>query len=90
MASAIRSTIEKITPGPSGPQEPSPEAVESLRQKFAAVNQEHVFTFWDSLSGSEKAEFFQQLSNINPERVAVCVDSKFSHSLPISPSCVAR
>jgi len=72
MAAAVQSGVEKVlnklSLGDSS-DPPSVEQVQELRAKYAAVDQDHVFAFWDKLSNSEKASFFQQLSSINPEKV---------------------
>lgn len=73
MAATVKSGVEKVMDKISGndsPKEPSAEEVQSLRGKFEAVGQGHLFTFWDELSAGEKATFYQQLSKFNPERVA--------------------
>ncbi|TGZ85376.1 nucleotide-diphospho-sugar transferase [Ascodesmis nigricans] len=67
MASTVKATLDKLS---SHVDEPSQGAVDALRKRFEAVGQGHVFTFWDELSKSEKAEFFKQLEGIDPERVA--------------------
>ncbi|KAK4170340.1 nucleotide-diphospho-sugar transferase [Cladorrhinum sp. PSN259] len=50
----------------STPQEPTPEQVSVLRQKYTNAAQDQVFTFWDQLSSSEKASLYQQLSIFDP------------------------
>ncbi|KAK4202517.1 putative UDP-N-acetylglucosamine pyrophosphorylase [Triangularia verruculosa] len=50
----------------SAPQEPTPEQVSQLRAKYELAAQDQVFTFWDSLSSTEKASLFQQLSLFDP------------------------
>jgi UDP-N-acetylglucosamine/UDP-N-acetylgalactosamine diphosphorylase len=83
-AAAVQSGVEKVlnklSLGDSS-DPPSVEQVQELRAKYAAVDQDHVFAFWDKLSNSEKASFFQQLSSINPERVQVCT---CVHALSVS------
>ncbi|KAK4458794.1 nucleotide-diphospho-sugar transferase [Cladorrhinum samala] len=48
------------------PQEPTPEQVSELKAKYTNAAQDQVFTFWDQLSGSEKASLYQQLSGFDP------------------------
>ncbi|BFZ60669.1 UDP-N-acetylglucosamine pyrophosphorylase [Saitoella coloradoensis] len=67
---AIKSVVEKVAPGLVDTATPPSEAqVTGLRAKYDAAGQSQVFTFWDSLSGSEKAALYTQLSEIDPERV---------------------
>ncbi|KAK5663553.1 hypothetical protein OQA88_3984 [Cercophora sp. LCS_1] len=48
------------------PQEPTPEQVSQLREKYTLAGQSQVLTFYDSLSVAEKAALFRQLSNFDP------------------------
>ncbi|KAJ8120135.1 hypothetical protein O1611_g10443 [Lasiodiplodia mahajangana] len=43
--------------------------VAALKAKFESAKQGHVFTFYDSLTDSEKETFFQQLQKIDPARI---------------------
>ncbi|KAI1128784.1 nucleotide-diphospho-sugar transferase [Nemania abortiva] len=43
--------------------------VAALKAKFESAGQGHVFTFYDSLTDSEKETFFQQLQKIDPARI---------------------
>jgi UDP-N-acetylglucosamine/UDP-N-acetylgalactosamine diphosphorylase len=43
--------------------------VESLKAKYAAAGQEHLFTFYDKLSPKEQTLLFNQLSKLDIERV---------------------
>ncbi|KAI5781827.1 nucleotide-diphospho-sugar transferase [Geopyxis carbonaria] len=69
---AVKSSVEKVLGklSLSDAQEPSAEEVQSLRSKYEAVDQGHVFALWDKLSSSEKATFYQQLAKFDPARVA--------------------
>ena len=73
----MTSTIQSLAGGAhsslsdSSSRAPSGNDVQTLRAKFEAVGQGHLFTFWDELSSAEKATFFEQLSKFNPERIAV-------------------
>jgi UDP-N-acetylglucosamine/UDP-N-acetylgalactosamine diphosphorylase len=51
------------------PKAPSAEQLAELKEKYANAGQDHVFTFYDSLSSSEKAELYDQLSDFNVERI---------------------
>jgi UDP-N-acetylglucosamine/UDP-N-acetylgalactosamine diphosphorylase len=70
MAATVENVLNKLHLSDSL-QEPAAEDVQSLRSKFEAVGQGHVFTFWDELSSTEKAAFYDQLSKFDPERIAV-------------------
>jgi len=50
----------------NGPQEPTPEQVSELKEKYTLAGQSQVLTFYDSLSAAEKAALYQQLSNFDP------------------------
>ena len=45
--------------------------VKQLKEKFEAVGQGHVFTFYDELSGDEKACLIKQLEGMDPGRISV-------------------
>ncbi|KAH9893012.1 nucleotide-diphospho-sugar transferase [Xylariomycetidae sp. FL2044] len=47
----------------------TPENVAAQKAQFEKAGQGHVYTFWDSLSDPEQKKFFQQLQQIDPERV---------------------
>lgn len=49
--------------------EPSSSQLQELKQKYVAAGQEQVFTFYDSLGGSEKAALYDQLSKFDPEHI---------------------
>ncbi len=54
--------------------EPSPEQLSQLREKYTAAGQEQVFTFYDTLPVSEKAQLVQQLSLFDPVRINKLAD----------------
>jgi len=56
------------------PSEPSAGQVAELKSKYAKAGQEHVFTFYDSLSTAEKAQLFEQLSSFDPARINEITD----------------
>jgi UDP-N-acetylglucosamine/UDP-N-acetylgalactosamine diphosphorylase len=80
MAATVKSGVEnvmnKFSLGSSA-QEPSPEALQELKAKFSSVGQDHVFNFYDELSTADKAALFQQLSNMDPQRISVSCIAKF-------------
>lgn len=54
--------------------EPTPEELASLKEKYTKTGQEHVFTFYESLSGPEKAALYQQLSLFDPTYIQEITD----------------
>lgn len=71
VTSAVTSTLEKLhlLPEVKPLTTPSADQVSSLRQKYAEQTQEHVFTFWDSLSPSEQSKLYNQLITLDPARL---------------------
>ncbi|KAF5014411.1 hypothetical protein F66182_14616, partial [Fusarium sp. NRRL 66182] len=70
MASVVQNIIDKIQgKGEDAPREPSAEELRQLREKYETAKQGHVFKFYDDLKSAEKAQFFQQLSTFNPNRI---------------------
>jgi UDP-N-acetylglucosamine/UDP-N-acetylgalactosamine diphosphorylase len=53
----------------AAPVEPTPEAVAELKEKYAKAEQDQVFTFWDSLSSSDKATLYHQLAGFDPAHI---------------------
>ncbi|KAK7403040.1 UDP-N-acetylglucosamine pyrophosphorylase [Neonectria punicea] len=51
------------------PSGPSSKSLAQLKEKYAQAGQEHVFTFYDSLSTTEQATLYEQLSGFNPTRI---------------------
>lgn len=49
--------------------EMSPAAIQSLRARYEAAGQGHLFTFFESLSNDEKKQLVSQLNTIDVERV---------------------
>lgn len=73
MASAVRETVSGLIgkiPG-FAHDEPSPEEISNLKQKYEQSNQGQVFAFFDELNTSEKTQLFHQLAKIDPDRVNV-------------------
>jgi UTP--glucose-1-phosphate uridylyltransferase len=71
---AVTSTLEKLhivdTPSTEAQLlEPTDEQVSALKEKYTHEAQDHVFTFWDTLTASQKAQLYAQLSTIDPARV---------------------
>jgi len=52
--------------GDEAAQEPTPEQISQLKEKYTSAGQGHVLTFYDSLSGAEKAALYKQLSSFDP------------------------
>ncbi|KAL2135513.1 hypothetical protein VTI74DRAFT_8244 [Chaetomium olivicolor] len=50
-------------------QEPTPEQLSELKEKYTLAGQGQVFTFYDSLSSAEKASLYQQLTLFDPTYV---------------------
>ena len=48
---------------------PSEAALNELKEKYSKAEQNHVFTFYDSLDDSEKAALYDQLADIDPAHV---------------------
>ncbi|KAK4136595.1 nucleotide-diphospho-sugar transferase [Trichocladium antarcticum] len=48
------------------PQEPTPQQLSELKEKYTAAGQGQVLTFYDSLSSAEKASLYQQLDLFDP------------------------
>ena len=55
--------------GDAAPQEPSAENVSQLKEKYANAGQDHVFTFYESLSAPEKAALYGQLAGFDPAHI---------------------
>ncbi|KAK9446980.1 nucleotide-diphospho-sugar transferase [Limtongia smithiae] len=53
-------------------------ALEELRAAYAAAGQDHVFTFYDSLTSTEQASFLTQLASIDPARITHIASSVLS------------
>jgi UDP-N-acetylglucosamine/UDP-N-acetylgalactosamine diphosphorylase len=79
VTSAVTSTLEKlhiISPPESSPLiAPTSEQVSSLRERYSHEAQEHVFTFWDSLSTEEQTQLYHQLASIDPARVGTIAET---------------
>ena len=48
---------------------PSDEELKKLRETYSKASQDHVLQYWDELADPEKAELFQQLSDVDPEHI---------------------
>jgi UDP-N-acetylglucosamine/UDP-N-acetylgalactosamine diphosphorylase len=71
---AVQNVLQKLHMGGSAekaapPMEPTQDEVTSLREKYEKAKQEQVFAFYDELSSTEKATLYQQLADIDPERI---------------------
>ncbi|KAK0657166.1 nucleotide-diphospho-sugar transferase [Cercophora newfieldiana] len=47
-------------------QEPTPEQISELKEKYTLAGQSQVLTFYDSLSAAEKVALYKQLSSFDP------------------------
>ena len=83
MAEAIKGTVSNLleklnlsSPKDEGVPEkvPTEDEVTELKNKYKQHGQEHVFTFFDDLSDSEKTALFRQLSDINPKYINEITD----------------
>ena len=73
ITSAVSSTLETLhlqSASNDSPRIPTDEQVSSLRAKYAKESQDHVFTFWDTLSPTEQASLYAQLESLDPARLA--------------------
>lgn len=87
---AVAEALSKLTSSPN-PELPTDAEVDVLRSKYASVQQDHVFAFWDDLSSDEKTVFYKQLLSIDPERVAVRHPIPFARSrFPRAPDMIAN
>jgi UDP-N-acetylglucosamine/UDP-N-acetylgalactosamine diphosphorylase len=71
---AVQNVLQKLHMGGSTekaapPMEPTQDDLTSLREKYEKAKQEQVFAFYDELSSTEKATLYQQLADIDPERI---------------------
>jgi UDP-N-acetylglucosamine/UDP-N-acetylgalactosamine diphosphorylase len=62
------------------PTPPTDEQLSSLRKKYAQAGQDHVLTFYDSLSTSEKAALYDQLSLFDPSYITELASKALSPS----------
>lgn len=89
VTSAVISTLEKLHLRSSNEDSinpPSLDQIASLRQKYAEQTQEHVFTFFDSLSPSSQTKLYNQLLSLNPARLTSISETVLTpNSDPKSP-----
>ena len=52
-----------------GPAEPSLAQLQELREKYKKADQDHVFTFYDSLTAAERGRLFESLSGFDPQQI---------------------
>lgn len=69
---AVKSVIESVV-GKKEPElaPPSEQEVAALKEAYEKHGQGHVFTFYDSLTDSEKSSLISQLRTFKPERITV-------------------
>lgn len=72
---AAKNLVQKVV-GTKKPtlKEPTATEIEELRTKYKNAKQDHVFTFFDELDGQEKAAFYQQLTEFDPEHINKITD----------------
>ncbi|KAI9885123.1 MAG: hypothetical protein M1823_003092 [Watsoniomyces obsoletus] len=74
MTTAVKETVNTILDklhlssgeGRAAPPEPTAEQLQELRDIYSKAHQDHVFTFWDSLSSAEKGTLYESLSGFDP------------------------
>ncbi|KAF4469991.1 udp-n-acetylglucosamine pyrophosphorylase [Fusarium albosuccineum] len=66
---AIKQALHIGDKGAGAPPEPTAEALNELKEKYTQAGQEHVFTFYDSLSSAERGTLYQQLSGFDPAHI---------------------
>ncbi|KFY39085.1 hypothetical protein V495_06163 [Pseudogymnoascus sp. VKM F-4514 (FW-929)] len=72
---AAQHLVQKIVGSDkSAPPQPTAEELQKLRSTYEKANQDHVFAFYDSLSSSDQATFYQQLSQFDPARINEITD----------------
>ncbi|ROT39553.1 UDP-N-acetylglucosamine pyrophosphorylase [Sodiomyces alkalinus F11] len=70
---AIKSALH-IGSKPEPLSQPTAEQVADLKAKYTAAGQDHVFTFYDSLSPEEQASLYNQLLGFDPARINEITD----------------
>lgn len=71
MSNIIKAGFEALHLDSKSENEPTADAVKSLREEYVKYNQGHVFAFYDSLNASDKLALFNQLSGFKPSRISV-------------------
>ncbi|KAH7368614.1 UDP-N-acetylglucosamine pyrophosphorylase [Plectosphaerella cucumerina] len=71
---AIKSALNIGSKPAAAPPQPSEQQVADLKKKYADADQDHVFTFYDSLPAADQAALFQQLSGFDPARINEITD----------------
>jgi len=82
MMGEVQKAIGRLAVDSPSSGEPSANDVQSLRAKFEAVGQGHLFNFWDQLSAGEKSVFYKQLAKFEPERVTKLSNDAFNPPPP--------
>lgn len=54
---------------------PSQSELDTLKQRYHAASQSHVFQFWDTLTSEQQTQLYTQLLTIDPERVNAVYDA---------------
>lgn len=82
---AVKNILNKVHIGgeeDAPPQEPTQTELDQLKEKYTKAKQEHVFTFYDTLSVPEKAALYEQLSNFDPEHINTITDRALNPPKP--------
>lgn len=70
---AVQKVIDTVTGGNTqqgaAPRQPTADELKQLREKYEKAGQEQVFAFYDTLSTTEQAVLFEQLSGFDPEHI---------------------
>jgi len=71
---AVQSVLNKLHIGGASkeavpPREPTADELKQLKEKYEKAEQEQVFAFYDTLSSTDKALLYEQLSSFNPEYI---------------------
>ncbi|KAG9241867.1 nucleotide-diphospho-sugar transferase [Calycina marina] len=61
---------------------PTSKKLQALKEKYIKAKQEHVFAFYDSLSVSEQAALYEQLSGFDPERINTITEHALNSTKP--------
>jgi UDP-N-acetylglucosamine/UDP-N-acetylgalactosamine diphosphorylase len=82
----IKNVLHKLHPGGEGQEaalkEPSPSALQELKEKYTKAGQDQVFAFYDALEAPEKATLYEQLSSFDPEHINRIADRALNPPKP--------
>jgi UDP-N-acetylglucosamine/UDP-N-acetylgalactosamine diphosphorylase len=77
MTEALKETVQNLlgvhkhsaNGAANGPTEPTTEQFEQTKQAYEKADQGQVFTFWNDLNSTQKAELFAQLKQFDPDHI---------------------